>query len=875
MTTALGILLVEDSPTDVLLAQEALDDRSQFEVTVADRLGSALGMMWERSFDIVLLDLGLPDSQGLDTLVRLRQKHPVIPVIVMTARDDEKMALQAVQHGSQDYLVKSQLQEGMLARAIRYAIERDTAKQTLQERELLFRAAFEHTGVGMVLTDPDNRFLRVNDSFARMFGYEPTEMVGMTMAEVTHPEDVAESLRSRARLIADESTFFQLSKRYLHRDGHIFWGRTNVSLVRDTALKPLYYVGQVQDVTEQKRAESERDRLFQESLSLLGILHFDGSFQQINPAWERTLGYTREELVGEPFMKLVHPDDRAGSLAQVKRMAGGVSIPSFEGRLRCKDGTYRSFLWNGSPLLDRSAFSVSGHDITEKKRADEALRLRDRAMQSVSQGLVIADACEPDHPIVYASPGFLRMTGYMADEVMGRNCRFLQGAATDQVVLARVREAVVGAKPCKEEILNYRKDGTSFWNEMSLAPVRDEAGVLTHFVGVQTDVTARRELEEQFRQAQKMEAIGRLAGGVAHDFNNLLTIINGYGELLLNDLPDNDPARDLIREIVSAGERAAGLTRQLLAFSRKAVIEPRTLDLKAVVANIDRMLRRIVGEDIEFTVVADPQVGAVRADLGQIEQVIMNLVVNARDAMPRGGRIKIELRNAELDDRYAQSHVDARLGPHVLLAVSDSGCGMDTATISHIFEPFFSTKGDQGTGLGLATVHGIVRQAGGHIAVDSEVGLGATFKIFLPCSERTKITSNSRGDIVTPPRGGETILLVEDETGVRALTSLILRNCGYTVLEARDGVEGVEVAKQHTGRIDLMVTDVVMPRMGGREVAAKVTHLHPSMKVLFLSGYTDDAIVHHGVLEAEVAFLQKPFTPSSLGAKVRRILDDC
>ena len=276
MNTARAILLVEDSPTDVLLTQEALGDHPQFTVTVTDRLARALELLSERTFDIVLLDLGLPDSQGLDTLVRLRQRSPAVPVIVMTAREDEKLAFQAVQEGSQDYLVKRQVQEGMLARAIRYAIERNSAKQALREREELFRGAFEHTAVGMVLTDPDNRFLRLNESFARMFGYAAAEMVGMTLADVTHPDDIAESLLRRDRLLAGEEIYFQQQKRYRHRDGHIFWGLTNVSLVRDADRKPLYYIGQVQDITEQKQAEGERDRLFRESLALLGILRFDG-----------------------------------------------------------------------------------------------------------------------------------------------------------------------------------------------------------------------------------------------------------------------------------------------------------------------------------------------------------------------------------------------------------------------------------------------------------------------------------------------------------------------------------------------------------------------------------------------------------------------
>ncbi len=360
---------------------------------------------------------------------------------------------------------------------------------------------------------------------------------------------------------------------------------------------------------------------------------------------------------------------------------------------------------------------------------------------------MITDPGQPDNPIVYASPGFERITGYGAEEVLGRNCRFLQGKDTDPVEVARLREAVRAGEPCTVELLNYRKDGTPFWNELSLSPVRDDGGRLTHFVGVQVDVTARRSLEEQFRQVQKMEAIGQLAGGVAHDFNNLLTIINGYSELLLQTLPAEDPSRALITEINKAGERSAGLTRQLLAFSRQQILAPRVLNLNEVVIDIEKMLRRLIGEDVQLDTVLDPRVWVVRADPGQVEQVLMNLAVNARDAMPGCGRLTIETRNIDLDETYARTHPDARAGPHVLLSVTDTGSGMSPEVQTRIFEPFFTTKGPgKGTGLGLPTVYGIIKQSGGHVAVTSVVGIGTTFKVYLPRAEQTL------GELKIPPR---------------------------------------------------------------------------------------------------------------------------
>jgi two-component system cell cycle sensor histidine kinase/response regulator CckA len=416
-----------------------------------------------------------------------------------------------------------------------------------------------------------------------------------------------------------------------------------------------------------------------------------------------------------------------------------------------------------------------------------------------------------------------------------------------------------------------RLDGTTVPVEISASPFPD--GGVTAIQAVCRDISERKKLEEQYRQAQKMEAVGRLAGGVAHDFNNLLTIISGYSELLVSRFAADDPTRGLIQEIHKAGERAALLTRQLLTFSRKAVVEPRVLDLNAVVIDTERMLRRLIGEDLSVTTVLDPALARVKVDAGQIEQVLMNLAVNARDAMPRGGKLTIETANVELDENYARLHPEARPGRYVLLAVSDTGCGMDEATQARVFEPFFTTKGPgKGTGLGLATVYGIVKQGGGHVGVYSELGRGTTFKVYLPPAAEP-----AAGKVLPGPRaarhGTETILLVEDEDAVRGITRLALQMHGYTVLEARNGREALGVCERHPGPIHLLITDVVMPDMGGREVAERLTGRQPGLRMLYLLGYTDDAVVRHGVLEAEVAFLQKPFTPAALAAKVRDVLD--
>ncbi len=631
----------------------------------------------------------------------------------------------------------------------------------------------------------------------------------------------------------------------------------------------------------EKGAPTERPGLPTERLPLAYVL-FDADLRVIdwNESAARIFGYAKEEVLGmgPPFEKILPAS--AGPHAQeiLRRLRSGDMAAHGINENRTRDGRTIICQWYNTPLLDGDgAFAglISlAQDVTASRQAEEALRLRDRAVQAVTQGILITDPSQPDNPIIYASPGFEQLTGYAAAEVVGRNCRFLQGKETDPDAVARLRRAIRDGQRCTTELLNYRKDGTPFRNELSVSPVRDEEGRLTHFVGVQTDVTERRRLEEQYRQAQKMEAVGQLAGGIAHDFNNLLTIINGYADLLMQSLPADDPSRGLLAEIQRAGERSAGLTRQLLAFSRRQVLAPRVFDLNAVVADIEKMLRRVIGEDVRLATAPAPGLWPVKADPGQVEQVLLNLAVNARDAMPTGGQLTIETRNVELDDEYARAHPGARPGPHVLLAVSDTGCGMTDEVKARVFEPFFTTKGPgKGTGLGLATVYGIVTQSGGHVAVYTEVGHGTTFEVYLPCAQQRLPPEKSHPGLAVMPRGRETVLLVEDEDAVRALTRHVLRGCGYTVLEARDGAEALRLAEQQRGGIDLLVTDVVMPRLSGREVAERLAGMSPRMKVLFLSGYTDDAVVRHGILEADVAFLQKPYSPASLAAKVRDVLD--
>ncbi len=417
-----------------------------------------------------------------------------------------------------------------------------------------------------------------------------------------------------------------------------------------------------------------------------------------------------------------------------------------------------------------------------------------------------------------------------------------------------------------------RADGSEFPLDATFS--RHEVAGSTCYTIVARDITERKMLESQLLHAQRMEAIGVLAGGIAHDFNNLLTVINGYSDMLLGGFPLDAAVRELISQIHRAGDQAAALTRQLLAFSRKQVLSPKILDLNALIRELDKMLRRLIGADINLAHSLAEDLGAIRADPAQVEQVIMNLSINARDAMPRGGHLTLETRNVDFDDSYAQHHFQIRPGPYVLLAVSDTGIGMDENIRARIFEPFFTTKEPgKGTGLGLSTVHGIVQQSGGRIEVYSEPGKGTTFKVYFPRLVNRGALGSTTATELQIPRGSETILLVDDDEGVRALAKLVLQSCGYTVLESAHGLEGLQVGLSRKAPIDLLITDVVMPQMSGRTLVEQLRSFHPEMKILYISGYTDDAIVRHGVLESDVAFLHKPFTPMSLAQKVRAVID--
>jgi len=765
MPDLVRVLMVEDVADDAALIEREL--RRAGITGATRRVDSERGYREAlQSFvpDIILTDHSLPTFGAADALRIALLETPETPVIVVTGSLDEETAAEYIKAGAADYVVKHHLERvgPAVLRALdlrRARAEQARAEEARRQGEERFRALIEHGADAVALVAPDGTLLFASHSIERLLGFAPAELVGHPGFERVHPDDVPRVHAALRDIVATPGTPAGLELRWRHKDGS--WRHIDAVAV-DRLAEPAVgaIVVNFRDVSERHKAEAalreseERYRTLVEGVrDIIFALSPEGTLASLNPAFETITGWRREEWVGQPFERLVHPEDLPLALELLGRVVRGELRPASQFRVRTAKGDFRVGEFSATPQL---------HE-----------------------------------------------------------------------------------------------------------------GRLVGILGIGRDVTERVQLEQQLRQAQKMEAVGRLAGGIAHDFNNILTAITGYADLLLEDLGPTDPRRQDADEIHKAAERAAGLTRQLLAFSRQQVLQPTVLEVNNLVSDLEKMLRRLLGEDVELSTRLAPTTGRVKADPGQLEQVIMNLAVNARDAMPNGGKLTLETGNVELDEVYATDHYPARAGPFVLLAVSDTGIGMSDETQAHMFEPFFTTKEKgKGTGLGLATVYGIIKQSGGFIWVYSEVGHGTTFKLYLPrVEELAERASQPVQAPARPARGTETVLVVEDEAPVRSVARQVLERHGYTVLEAPSAEAALDLATRYSGTIHLLLTDVVMPGLNGRELASRLADLRPDARVIFMSGYTDDAVTRHGVLEPGSAYVQKPFTPDAIARRVREVLD--
>ncbi len=656
------------------------------------------------------------------------------------------------------------------------------------------------------------------------------------------------------------------------------WGLVGIVLLFD-----LYTIYQQLQLHRTRRRLFEREELFQligENVAdMIAVVDMEGSRLYNSPSYHKVLGYTAEELKSSSSFDEIHPGDRIRvreAAAEAQRT--GVGRP-LEYRIRHKDGSWRVLESKASVIRSSAGeperLVIVNRDITERKEAAETLRLTESGFRSM-----IEDApygifrAATDGTLLRANPALKKMLAYeKLDELLKANLdkEIFRNPSDFQ----RLKELLDSANEFKEvEVGLKRRDGAPITVRCTGRRVKEEHLGVPCFDVFAEDVTERRILERQLQMAGKMEAVGRLSGGIAHDFNNLLGVIIGYSQVLKRRLDAGSALLEHAEEIEKAGQRAASLTRQLLAFSRQQILTPAVLNLNDLVLDMAKMLPRLLGEDIAVSTSLCADLGMVKADQGQLEQVIMNLAVNARDAMPDGGKVRIETANVELDQVYAWQHAGAKPGHYVMLTLTDSGTGIDAETLAHIFEPFFTTKEvGKGTGLGLATVYGVVKQSGGYIWVDSKPRQGATFQIFLPRVEEPATTIAVTTPLAETVGGSETILLVEDAESLRKLTRSFLESHGFRVLVAQNGEEAIQVEARHSGKIDLLLTDVVMPGMNGRVLSERLLPKQPGMRVLYISGYTDSFIVGHGVLEEGMVLLHKPFTEDALIGKVREVLD--
>jgi PAS domain S-box-containing protein len=813
-------ILIVDDDEGMRQTLELILKKEDYQLATAGTGETGLALAREQFFNIALLDIRLPDVTGTDLLPQLKKLHPDMEILLITGYATLESAMQAVAEGAYHYFIKPLNMDEVSAK-IKEALDK---QHLVMENKRLYQA---------------------------------------TLKELTERERAEEALRRRNRELTLLNQVIAASAASLDPESILETACRELALAFEVSLA-------VACLPNEKRTAmvAVAEYLAESQPSLLNTTIPIAD----NPMVQHLLTTKVPISVDN-----VQDDSRLAQNLDLLRQYNATSVlivpltieEEIIGTLNLSAPESRSFSTEEIDLVWRVAEQVSG--ALARTRLDKERRQLSTAIEQTAESVIITDT---KGTIVYANPTFERVTGYSRAEAIGQNPRLLSSGKQDADFYEKLWGTITAGKVWHGRFVNKKKDGTLYTEEATISPVRNENGDIVNYVGLQRDVTRELELEEQYRSSQRMEAVGQLTGGIAHDFNNLLTAINGFAELMQFRLSPEDPLQDLVDNILQSGQRAADLVSQLLAFSRKQIIEPKVLNLNTSVSEMSTMLQRIIGEDIELEVVLTPELWPVKADPARIEQVIVNLAVNARDAMPDGGRLLIEIGNIVLDDEYVANHMGTQPGKYILLAISDTGIGMTEEEKARIFEPFFTTKEvGKGTGLGLATVFGIVKQNGGNIWVYSEKGHGSTFKIYLPCADEPATTNSPAKVEVELPTGDETILLVEDDTGVRDLARQILQRQGYTLLEAKDGEEALELFARYSGPIHLLLTDVIMPGMNGKTLADQLLQSHSDLKTLFMSGYTDNAIVHHGVLNPDVTFLQKPFTSLILTHQVRTVLD--
>jgi PAS domain S-box-containing protein len=767
--------------------------------------------------------------------------------------------------------------------AARYCgVLEDVTERARADREARrFREMVEHSSDIVVIVDADGWVTFANPAFETVLGYP--RHLRIAASELIAPDDLAAAQAIVRQSLGSPSQPLRWELRFVHEDGSLRWLQgVGVNYLHVPAVAGFIINCRDQTPSDSEIEPFQSDELLQQAVRASGIGIFDHDQVKDTIYWsprQREIhGLELEEaLTLEKCAGMVHPDDivRIGESVRHAHDPRGAGVWEVEYRIVRRDGSMRWLVarartfFQGQGAGRRPVRTIGAVlDLTERKLAEEALRLKDKTIATSLNATAIMD--EAGH-IIYANPAFVRMSGYASEsEIVRRSPEDFTDTEAAQHLLEVLRE--VGH--FQGELNWRRQNGTTFAIILTANALRDADGKLTNLIASFLDVSDTKRMQEQLYQAQKMESVGRLAGGIAHDFNNLLTVMRGHLDLAVLDLSPKVPLRLDLDEVLKAVSSATSLTQQLLSFSRGQVITPQLLDLNAVVERVQKMLARVLGEDIALCVERDRELWPVLFDAGQFEQILINLAANARDAMPTGGRLLVETENVRLDAHYAQAHPGANPGEYVLLAVTDEGSGMSKDVQGHIFEPFYTTKQPGlGTGLGLAMVYGAVKQNNGRIEVYSEVGHGTCFKIYLPRAWGKAESLAIGGSVAARVASQETIVLVEDEANVRTLATRLLHRWGFKVHAFADGPSAIDFAATTAETLHLLVTDVVMPGMNGRDLAEKLLVMRPEMRVLFTSGYTANVIVHHGVLGEGVEFLPKPYAMDSLGKRIREVLD--
>ncbi len=849
-------------------------------------------------------DAGVADSgpeAGLMLARRGRDEGWPAPLILLAQHVDEALDRAAREAGAVDVISGDELTAALMLRAVRYAAHGARREAALGEsRRALETLLSNLPGMAYRCRNEPRWTLEFASLGAeRVTGHTPAELVGnarVAFGDLVVPEDRAQ-LWDTVQAAVARGEPFEAEYRLVRADGQVCWVTEQGRAVPDGDggdAGEVRLEGYVFEVTQRKAVEealrtgeAQFRAVFEEAPIGMALVDMDGYLVRTNRAFQQLIGCTEAELDGTIFSQVSHPDDLATDWELFGDLVAGdiTHYQVLKRYVRQDGGTVWGMLSvaliRGPDGAPRFAIEMV-ENVTERREAEEALRMRDHEFRSLLEhGRDVISIVEPDGDLRFTSPAVERVLGYGRTELAGTYLGELVHPDEVPVMLEMFERAIAAqGRPKLAELRVRHRDGSWRILETVATSLIDDPAVRGIVVNSR-DVTERREAEEALRrseqqllQVQKMEAVGRLAGGVAHDFNNLLTAIRGNAELLLADIPPDSPSREDVEEIRRAADRAAALTRQLLAFSRRQVLQPRLLDLNQSVAEMQRMLRRLLGEDVELATRLDPDLRRVRADPAQVEQVILNLVVNGRDAMPEGGVVMVCTSNMELGEELRRKYAYVVPGQYVLLEVGDTGMGMDAATLEMAFEPFFTTKPTgKGTGLGLSMVYGIVKQSGGYVWIDSEPGRGTRVRVYLPVARGDLEEEEAVAVLPVRPRGRGTVLLVEDEETVRRIAERVLSRGGYDVLTAAEGAEAMALSRQHSGVIQVLVTDLVMPRMNGSDLARRLMAERPGIRVLFISGYDRDAARTAGPLEPGTDFIEKPFSPEALLERVGRLLE--